>query len=81
VTLPPEKQKALETYILEGLGRELGPMPVTEDTLPDMKKALLKVMREAQKEGMFETPKYKVDVKLDPDDRTMVHIKIEEDTK
>jgi hypothetical protein len=55
VTLPPEKQKALETYILEGLGRELGPMPVTEDTLPDMKKALLKVMREAQKEGMFET--------------------------
>jgi hypothetical protein len=80
VTLPPEKQKAKQA-IMDGLGRELGPMPVTEDTLPKVEKALGKVLDEAYNSGMFKTPRWKFDVRLDPDDGTMVHIKIEEDTK
>jgi hypothetical protein len=81
MTLPKHKQKALETHILDGLGKELGPMPITEDTLPEVKKALVKLLKQAQKQGMFKTPKYKVDVKLDPGDKTMVHIGISEDTE
>jgi hypothetical protein len=81
MTLPKHKQKALETHILNGLGKELGPMPITEDTLPEVEKAALKLLKEAQKQGMFETPRYKVDIRLDPGDETTVHIGISEDSE
>lgn len=81
MTFTQDKKAALEKYILDGMGKELGPMPINDDTMPDVKKALLKLLQQAHKEGMFKTPKWKVGVRIDPDDKTMVHIDVGEDSE
>jgi hypothetical protein len=78
MTFTKKQKKSLKTYILDGLGKELGPMPITEDTLPEVEKAVLRLLKQAQAAGMFKTPRYKVDVRLDPGDETTVHIDIQE---